>query len=200
MFKKSQSLPFYIFRHYATYRRLQKNFQFFLMQVLSKRILDTLKSFCYFWALIMAPTWAVPGLFRLSKAKPNSIQFLKANFTFFFEKSLTLTNFFNFGPWFLVLYEGCAFRFVSRKRDSGTPSVEKFCRRMFQFGLINWHQFLLILSETFELLAWWVNTLSWRTHWAFLWNSFHLAEITTLCIFRHNLFIAHMTLSAHLIF
>ena len=26
---------------------------------------DTLKSFCYFWALDMAPTWAVPGLFNL---------------------------------------------------------------------------------------------------------------------------------------
>ena len=28
-----------------------------------KRILDTWKSFCYFWALDMAPTWAGPGLF-----------------------------------------------------------------------------------------------------------------------------------------
>ena len=27
---------------------------------------DTLKSFCYFWALDMAPTWAVPGLFTFS--------------------------------------------------------------------------------------------------------------------------------------
>ena len=40
-------------------------FQFFLKRVLQKRILDTLKSFCYFWALDMAPTWAVPGLFLL---------------------------------------------------------------------------------------------------------------------------------------
>ena len=28
-----------------------------------KRVLDTWKSFCYFWALDMAPTWAGPGLF-----------------------------------------------------------------------------------------------------------------------------------------
>ena len=37
------------------------------MRVLLKRILDTLKSFCYFWALDMVPTWAVPGLFYLKK-------------------------------------------------------------------------------------------------------------------------------------
>ena len=30
-----------------------------------KRVLDTWKSFCYFWALDMAPTWAGPGLFFL---------------------------------------------------------------------------------------------------------------------------------------
>ena len=29
-----------------------------------KRVLDTWKSFCYFWALDMAPTWAGPGLFK----------------------------------------------------------------------------------------------------------------------------------------
>ena len=28
-----------------------------------KRIIDTLKSFCYIWSLDMAPTYAVPGLF-----------------------------------------------------------------------------------------------------------------------------------------
>ena len=39
-------------------------FNFFLTRVLQKRILDTLKSFCYFWALDMAPTWVVPGLFE----------------------------------------------------------------------------------------------------------------------------------------
>ena len=31
-------------------------------------ILGNLKSFCYFWALDMAPTWAVPGLFRFCNA------------------------------------------------------------------------------------------------------------------------------------
>ena len=31
-----------------------------------KRILDTWKSFCYFWALDMAPTWAGPGLLSFS--------------------------------------------------------------------------------------------------------------------------------------
>ena len=31
-----------------------------------KRVLDTWKSFCYFWALDMAPTWADPGLFSIS--------------------------------------------------------------------------------------------------------------------------------------
>ena len=36
-----------------------------------KRILDTSKSFCYFWALDMAPTYAVPGLLYISV--PNSI-------------------------------------------------------------------------------------------------------------------------------
>ena len=30
---------------------------------------DTLKSFCYFWALYMAPTWAGPGLFSLRQSR-----------------------------------------------------------------------------------------------------------------------------------
>ena len=30
-----------------------------------KEYFDTLKSFCYFWALDMAPTWAGPGLLNL---------------------------------------------------------------------------------------------------------------------------------------
>ena len=34
-----------------------------------KRILDTLTSYCYFWALDMAPTYADPGLFNISVAK-----------------------------------------------------------------------------------------------------------------------------------
>ena len=38
-----------------------------------KRILDTWKSFCYFWALDMAPTWAGPGLlFILSVLQPTN--------------------------------------------------------------------------------------------------------------------------------
>ena len=47
MFKNSQKPPFYIFRHYATYQRPEK-------------------SFCYFWALDMAPTCAGSGLFNTS--------------------------------------------------------------------------------------------------------------------------------------
>ena len=37
--------------------------QFLVFFRYCKRTLDTLKSFCYFWALDMAPTYAVPGLF-----------------------------------------------------------------------------------------------------------------------------------------
>ena len=38
-------------------------------RVLQKRQLDTLKSFCYFWALDMAPTYAVPGLLHFEALK-----------------------------------------------------------------------------------------------------------------------------------
>ena len=38
-------------------------FQKFSIFEYCKRVLDTWKSFCYIWALDMAPTWAGPGLF-----------------------------------------------------------------------------------------------------------------------------------------
>ena len=40
----------------------KKNFVKFSIFEYCKRILDTYKSFCYFWALDMAPTWAGRGL------------------------------------------------------------------------------------------------------------------------------------------
>ena len=65
--------PFHIFRHYATYRKLQKNFgkkfgnflsQFlvFWELLLSPVVEKVVFVFESFWALDMAPTWAVPGL------------------------------------------------------------------------------------------------------------------------------------------
>ena len=47
-------------------RNFEKNFGFFSSFGYCKRILDTLKTFCYFWALDMAPTWAGPGLLFIS--------------------------------------------------------------------------------------------------------------------------------------
>ena len=44
-----------------------KFFEKFSIFEYCKRILDTWKSFCYFWALDMAPTWAGPGLFKNTK-------------------------------------------------------------------------------------------------------------------------------------
>ena len=70
-----QKIPkslFYIFRHYATYRRLQKNskkksekffpqllvfWELLLSPVVEKVVFES------YWALDMAPTWPVPGLF-----------------------------------------------------------------------------------------------------------------------------------------
>ena len=43
----------------------EKNFEKFSIFNYCKRILDTWKSFCYFWELDMAPTWAGPGLLML---------------------------------------------------------------------------------------------------------------------------------------
>ena len=74
MFKKSQRVPLLHFRHYATYRRLQKNskrnseifFPQFLVfrELLLSPVVEKVvfESYC---ALEMAPTWAVPGLLRL---------------------------------------------------------------------------------------------------------------------------------------
>ena len=42
-----------------------------------KNIFDTLKAFCYFWALDMAPIYAVPGLFESVVAKKSVPMFLK---------------------------------------------------------------------------------------------------------------------------
>ena len=51
---------FRFFRHCATF------FQFFFIKGFPiHQYFEILKSFCYFWALDMAPTWAVPGLFNL---------------------------------------------------------------------------------------------------------------------------------------
>ena len=61
--KNPKGSLFYIFRHYATSRGLQKNspqFSVFwevLSPVVEKVVFES------YWALDMAPTWAVPGLF-----------------------------------------------------------------------------------------------------------------------------------------
>ena len=61
--------PFYIFRHYATYRKLQKNFEkteffFSIFSFLRAYVVSSCrKSGFRFRALDMASTWAVPGLF-----------------------------------------------------------------------------------------------------------------------------------------
>ena len=72
--KNPKGSRFYIFRHYATYRKLQKYFEkisenFFphflvfwellLSPVVEKVVFES------YWALDTAPTWAVPGLFLL---------------------------------------------------------------------------------------------------------------------------------------
>ena len=46
-------------------KKFKKFGTFFFTRVLWKRILDTLKSSCCFGALDWAPTWAVPGLFKV---------------------------------------------------------------------------------------------------------------------------------------
>ena len=43
-------------------RQFRSTFGFFRYR--RREYFDTLKSFCCFWALDMAPTWAVPGLFK----------------------------------------------------------------------------------------------------------------------------------------
>ena len=83
--EKPQRVPLLVFRHCETLARqglalagpgaplgpffwVCNFFGKFFFQKISifeycKRVLDTWKSFCYFWALDMAPTWAGPGLF-----------------------------------------------------------------------------------------------------------------------------------------
>ena len=53
--EKSQSVPL----------ARQSGPTFGFLGCLRREYFDTLKSFCYFWALDMAPTWAVPGLLKL---------------------------------------------------------------------------------------------------------------------------------------
>ena len=76
--KKSQKLPLFsffwdcdfLFGHYLMSSKVPFNFSDMLQQCVLKNPKghansDTLKSFSYFRALDMAPTWAVPGLFVL---------------------------------------------------------------------------------------------------------------------------------------
>ena len=51
---------FQFFRHGETFYQIF----FFIKGSPIHQYFDILKSFCYFWALDMAPTWAVPGLFE----------------------------------------------------------------------------------------------------------------------------------------
>ena len=70
-----KSVPLLHFRHYATYRKLRKKIQkksefFFQFLVFWQLLLSPVVEkvvFESFWALDMAPTWAVPGLFTLSQ-------------------------------------------------------------------------------------------------------------------------------------
>ena len=55
--------PFYIFRHYATYRKLFSQFLVFWELLLSPVVEKVVFVFESFWALDMAPIWSVPGLF-----------------------------------------------------------------------------------------------------------------------------------------
>ena len=85
MLKNLKGSPLSVFRHCETLARqglalaspgaplgpiflvcnfFKKKFEKFSIFDFCKRILDTWKSFCYFWALDMAPTWAGPGLFK----------------------------------------------------------------------------------------------------------------------------------------
>ena len=76
--EKPQRVSLSIFRHCETLARhsvqffsmyffQKKVFEKFSIFDFCKRILDTWKSFCYFWALDMAPTWAGPGLLEWTK-------------------------------------------------------------------------------------------------------------------------------------
>ena len=58
----------------------KKKFEKFSIFDFCKRILDTWKSFCYFWALDMAPTWAVPACFQSTRTGQNSSTKVLQNF------------------------------------------------------------------------------------------------------------------------
>ena len=60
MLKNPKGSPFQFFRHWDFFQKL-----FFIKRSPIHQYFDILKSFCYFWALDMAPTWAGPGLFFL---------------------------------------------------------------------------------------------------------------------------------------
>ena len=64
-------LPFSFFRHCETFFPKK-----FIKGSPTHQYFDILKSFCYFWALDMAPTWAVPGLLFVSLVSdwPFSVQ------------------------------------------------------------------------------------------------------------------------------
>ena len=75
-------------------KKITGNFliNFFPMRVLYKRILDTLKFFCYFWALDMASTWVVPGLSSFQvRIIPLRVFFTKIleNIFFFFDFAIS---------------------------------------------------------------------------------------------------------------
>ena len=87
-----QKCPSFIFLWFATewmnnlnvsplVRQFGSTFGFFRYR--SRKYFDTLKSFCCFWPLDMAPTWAVPGLFFfqttiLTLIGPFFLQFLQS--------------------------------------------------------------------------------------------------------------------------
>ena len=118
--EKPQRVPLSVFRHCETLARqglalaspgaplgpifLVRNFfkKFFFQKIsifeYCKRVLDTWKSFCYFWALDMAPTWAGPGLFKYYPTIFLKLGFSDVQFSCF------RISFFCFG-YFLALYD-----------------------------------------------------------------------------------------------
>ena len=67
-----------LFQFFGIVRLFSKSF-FFIKGSSIHQYFDILKSFCYFWALDMAPTWAGPGLFNLltSRERPKSAPYLR---------------------------------------------------------------------------------------------------------------------------
>ena len=70
--QKSQRVPLLHFSALCDLPETSKKIDFFSIFIsygcFRREYFDTLKSFCYFRALDMAPTWAVPGLFKLTKS------------------------------------------------------------------------------------------------------------------------------------